>query len=58
LSDTHACVADDKVTFPITYKQAKDYPVDLYFLMDLSHSMADDKAKLASLGDLLGTAEG
>lgn len=52
------CVADDKVTFPITYKQAKDYPVDLYYLMDLSHSMEDDKAKLASLGDLLGMTEG
>ncbi len=25
------------------YVQAKDYPVDLYYLMDLSKSMEDDK---------------
>lgn len=36
------------------FKQAKDYPVDLYYLMDLSNSMKDDKDKLAELGNLLG----
>ena len=30
-----------------------DYPVDLYYLMDLSKSMEDDKEKLSALGDLL-----
>ena len=35
------------------YEQAEDYPVDLYYLMDLSKSMEDDKEKLSSLGDLL-----
>lgn len=35
------------------YAQADDYPVDLYYLMDLSKSMEDDKAKLSSLGKLL-----
>ena len=35
------------------YEQAVDYPVDLYYLMDLSQSMEDDKAKLSALGDLL-----
>jgi len=35
------------------YKQAEDYPVDLYYLMDLSKSMEDDKEKLSALGDLL-----
>lgn len=35
------------------YTQAEDYPVDLYYLMDLSRSMEDDKEKLSSLGDLL-----
>ncbi|XP_055344512.1 integrin beta-PS-like [Paramacrobiotus metropolitanus] len=41
--------------FPLEakFKQAKDYPVDLYYLMDLSYSMLDDKAKLASLGRIL-----
>lgn len=32
------------------YRQAEDYPVDLYYLMDLSNSMSDDKDKLALLG--------
>ena len=35
------------------YEQAEDYPVDLYYLMDLSKSMEDDKEKLSALGDLL-----
>lgn len=35
------------------FKQAKDYPVDLYFLMDLSRSMSDDKDQLEKLGDKL-----
>merc|ERR1740123_125641 len=38
------------------YEQAIDYPVDLYYLMDLSKSMEDDKEKLSALGDLLADA--
>uniref|UniRef100_A0A4D5R9L8 Integrin beta n=1 Tax=Scolopendra viridis TaxID=118503 RepID=A0A4D5R9L8_SCOVI len=37
----------------LQFRQAEDYPVDLYYLMDLSKSMEDDKDKLAQLGDLL-----
>ncbi|XP_076250227.1 position-specific antigen beta subunit myospheroid isoform X1 [Rhynchophorus ferrugineus] len=37
----------------MSYTQAEDYPVDLYYLMDLSRSMYDDKEKLSSLGDQL-----
>lgn len=37
----------------MSYAQAQDYPVDLYYLMDLSKSMEDDKDKLSKLGDLL-----
>eukprot|EP00102_Acyrthosiphon_pisum_P022565 XP_016659775.1 PREDICTED: integrin beta-PS-like [Acyrthosiphon pisum] len=37
----------------VNYAQAEDYPVDLYYLMDLSHSMEDDKQKLSALGNLL-----
>ncbi|XP_074599207.1 integrin beta pat-3-like [Brevipalpus obovatus] len=33
------------------FKQAVDYPVDLYYLMDLSKSMEDDKEKLGLLGN-------
>ncbi|XP_021913854.1 integrin beta-PS isoform X1 [Zootermopsis nevadensis] len=39
--------------FTVSYSQAQDYPVDLYYLMDLSKSMEDDKEKLSVLGDLL-----
>lgn len=34
----------------VTFRQAEDYPVDLYYLMDLSKSMEDDKASLSLLG--------
>lgn len=37
----------------VKYTQAEDYPVDLYYLMDLSKSMEDDKQKLSTLGDQL-----
>lgn len=37
------------------YTQAEDYPVDLYYLMDLSRSMYDDKEKLSMLGDQLAS---
>ncbi|XP_014230256.1 integrin beta-PS [Trichogramma pretiosum] len=37
----------------IEFAQADDYPVDLYYLMDLSNSMKDDKQKLSDLGQLL-----
>lgn len=32
--------------------------MDLYYLMDLSYSMKDDKEKLSQLGDLLGEKSG
>lgn len=41
----------------MTFRQAVDYPVDLYYLMDLSYSMKDDKEKLSQLGDLLGEVQ-
>nr|KAG5690036.1 hypothetical protein BaRGS_009843 [Batillaria attramentaria] len=41
------------VRVPITFRQAENYPVDLYYLMDLSNSMEDDKASLARLGNLI-----
>lgn len=44
---------NEKHSLKVSYAQAEDYPVDLYYLMDLSKSMEDDKAKLSSLGDLL-----
>lgn len=40
----------------VRYSQAEDYPVDLYYLMDLSKSMEDDKEKLSDLGNSLSDA--
>ncbi|KAK3862713.1 hypothetical protein Pcinc_031448 [Petrolisthes cinctipes] len=34
----------------INYRLATDYPVDLYYLMDLSNSMKDDKESVADVG--------
>jgi len=39
----------------LSYRQAVDYPVDLYYLMDLSRTMLDHKRKLAALGNKLAT---
>lgn len=45
---------DEPFRFNVSFRQAENYPVDLYYVMDLSYSMVDDKAKLAELGELLG----
>ncbi|KAH9524935.1 Integrin beta-1 [Bulinus truncatus] len=41
------------VEIKLAFRQAKNYPVDLYYLMDLSNSMEDDKDSLAELGNLI-----
>lgn len=51
------CLIDKEFKFNVNYRQAENYPVDLYFVMDLSQSMADDKATLAELGDKLGMSK-
>lgn len=44
---------NQKHDLKVSYTQAEGYPVDLYYLMDLSKSMEDDKEKLSALGDKL-----
>ncbi|XP_071876633.1 integrin beta-nu isoform X1 [Bombus fervidus] len=39
-----------EITIPIRYRLAKNYPLDLYYLMDLTWSMRDDKETLIRLG--------
>ncbi|OAD54370.1 Integrin beta-nu [Eufriesea mexicana] len=39
-----------EITIPVRYRLAKNYPLDLYYLMDLTWSMRDDKDTLVSLG--------
>ncbi|XP_016994692.2 integrin beta-PS isoform X2 [Drosophila takahashii] len=47
---------NQKHNLRVSYSQAVGYPVDLYYLMDLSKSMEDDKQSLSKLGDKLSTA--
>ncbi|XP_025096259.1 LOW QUALITY PROTEIN: integrin beta-1-A-like [Pomacea canaliculata] len=52
---------NDPVTFSLTFRQAENYPVDLYFLLDLSYTMVkEEKAQknLVALGrDILPSLE-
>ncbi|XP_053673915.1 integrin beta-nu [Anopheles nili] len=43
-------------TVSFEYKPAKNYPLDMYYLMDLTWSMRDDKATLESMGSQLAVA--
>lgn len=43
----------DAKRFTVYVKQVEDYPVDLYYLMDLSYSMKDDLNSLRTLGNKL-----
>ncbi|XP_058587080.1 integrin beta-5 isoform X2 [Neofelis nebulosa] len=43
----------DKTTFQLQVRQVEDYPVDLYYLMDLSLSMKDDLDSIRNLGTKL-----
>ena len=49
--------SDKPFKFELTFRLAENHPVDLYYVVDLSKSMAEDKAKLADLGDLLSKSE-
>ncbi|XP_021476281.2 integrin beta-1 [Oncorhynchus mykiss] len=37
-------------SFNLKFKRAEDYPIDLYYLMDLSYSMKDDLENVKNLG--------
>uniref|UniRef100_A0A7N6AGG5 Integrin beta n=1 Tax=Anabas testudineus TaxID=64144 RepID=A0A7N6AGG5_ANATE len=47
---------DDAKRFTVKVRQVEDYPVDLYYLMDLSYSMNDDLFRLRTLGRGLAEA--
>lgn len=40
----------------MTYKPARNYPLELYYLMDLTWSMRDDKQTLVGMGGSLSTS--
>lgn len=46
----------EKYRLTLKYSQAEDYPVDLYYLMDLSASMEDSRNLLSELGRELADA--
>lgn len=46
-------LAGSEVTFQVNVQKTKDYPVDIYYLMDLSASMFDDLEKIKDLGSTL-----
>ena len=54
ISLCYNCISDKPYKLDVTFRQAENYPVDLYFVMDLSKSMEDDKKNLAKLGLELG----
>ncbi|NXS62606.1 ITB5 protein, partial [Brachypteracias leptosomus] len=43
----------DQTSFRVQVRQVEDYPVDLYYLMDLSLSMNDDLDNIRNLGTKL-----
>ncbi|XP_053123750.1 integrin beta-5 isoform X1 [Hemicordylus capensis] len=43
----------DPISFQVQVRQVEDYPVDLYYLMDLSLSMKDDLENIQNLGTKL-----
>ena len=53
-TDEWFLVLGQPAKFTIKVKPAKDFPVDLYYLMDLSYSMNDDLQNLKDLGSGIG----
>lgn len=48
--------SDSEMKLQIKVQQSEDYPVDLYYLMDLSASMSDDLTMIKNLGSTLSKA--
>ncbi|XP_030204517.1 integrin beta-1 isoform X1 [Gadus morhua] len=45
--------AGEPQSFNLKFKRAEDYPIDMYYLMDLSYSMKDDLENVKNLGTSL-----
>lgn len=46
--------SDSTIQFPLVFRQAENYPVDLYFIMDVSHTMSTYKEALGNFAQKLG----
>ena len=53
VNQNHSSLTGEPTDVKIRIKTPKNFPIDLYYLMDLSKSMTDDKANVAKLGDIL-----
>jgi len=47
-------ISDEPYNFSVTFRQAENYPVDLYFLMDVSNTMKEFKDTLQHMSYILG----
>lgn len=47
------CDSEEKFSLIMEYKAVKDYPMDIYVLLDLSKSMENETVNLSTLGKLL-----
>ena len=52
--DVHWFYSGEPAKFTLTVRPAEDYPVDLYYLMDMSLSMNDDLDNLKQLAGKIG----
>lgn len=43
-------LTEQPAIFNVTFRRGEDYPIDLYYLMDLSYSMKDDLQNVKNLG--------
>ena len=50
----HSICAGEPVSFTLQVRPARNYPLDVYFLMDLSASMANDLTNLQNLASQIG----
>jgi len=46
--------SDEPYTFQVKFRQAENYPVDLYFLMDVSVTMEQFRETLKNMSYILG----
>ncbi|KAK3108194.1 hypothetical protein FSP39_002913 [Pinctada imbricata] len=46
---------NDPMSFKLKFRLAEKYPIDLYYLMDMSRSMADDKQTLVNMVPIIAT---
>lgn len=46
--------SDSTIHFPLVFRQAANYPVDLYFIMDVSYTMISYKEALGNFSQKIG----